>query len=154
MTGIDRIAGSAAAAGLAAETTPDALARAMLGEAGREVLAWSAAVFGRDGGSAGPDLARLAQGGDVYGVRAIAGQAAAALGATPAQEGALLRALEDFTRAAALNVHALAGSDAQADALAAVQSAAPELSSDATTGVDSVIARIERATDLVQQANI
>lgn len=153
MTAIDRAGGIAAAAAVAAEVTPDNIAGLMLGDVGRQVQAWSAAAFGQDGGGAGPDLARLAQGGDIYGVRALAGQAAAALGATPAQEGALLRALEDFTRAAALNVNALAGSEAQGDALAAAINVGSSAGG-AANDIDGVIARIERGTDLLQTANL
>lgn len=154
MTAIDRAGGLAAAASIAAEAATGSLARTMLGEVGGQVLGWSAALFSRDGGgSAGPDLARLAQGGDIYGVRATVSQAAAALRATPAQEGTLLRALEDFTRAAALNAHAMAGSEAHGDALAAAIDAVGG-ASDVPSDFGDVIARIERATDLLQRANL
>jgi hypothetical protein len=158
MNGIDRLAPAAGLTAPAAAATAESLARAMIGEVGARVVGWAANSFGGDAGAAwsaacgvgihSPDPSRLAQ-GDVYGLRGLAGDLADKLGATPAQEGALLRALEDFTRSAALNVNALAGSDSQLAAL----SGALELSGSGD-GVDGVVARLETATRRLDNANI
>jgi hypothetical protein len=144
---IDRSGLAATPAAFTPQSSPADVAQAALGRIGDRVLDWSAHVFG---GTSSADPARLARGGDVYGLRETAGHAAAALGATPAQEGTLLRALEDFARAAALNVNALAGADAdvQQAGLAAALSGG-----DPVQDIDGVIARIEQATDRLQTAN-
>lgn len=169
MTSFERIGGiapvtastPAGAAGDAAAT-----ARGTMAAAGDRVLAWTAQSFGtgaaagaawsaRTGGDGGfaPDHAVLARGGDVYQLRALTAEIAGAHGATPAEEGALGRAIEDFTRAVALRFNALAGGPEGAmldDVAAAVDSAA---AADAGSGIGGVTARIESAAAMVEALN-
>lgn len=159
MNGIDRLAASAAVVAPVAAQGADSLARGLIGEVGARVVGWAAASFGDDNsaawsqasgaGSFQPIPARLAQ-GDAYGLRGLAGDLAGKVGATPAQEGALLRALEDFTRAAALNVNALAGTDNQLTALTAALDVTATGGGD---GLDGVVARLETATHRLETAN-
>lgn len=157
MNAIDRLAPAAGVTLAETMGSADSLARAVIGEVGARVVGWAHASFGDDNsaawsqasgaGSFQPVPARLAQ-GDAYGLRALAGDLAGKLGGTPAQEGALLRALEDFTREAALNVNALAGSGNELSAL----SAALEVSGGGD-GLDGVVTRLETATRRLEIAN-
>ena len=161
MTSIDRLSGSSPLAG-ATPATQDAraLATGAVGEIGHRVLAWvDASARGSNAGSSAwaqatgrastftPDTAELARRGDVYDVRGLTGQIASATGATPAQEGELHRALEDFTRASVVQLAGLAGApgDRQIagvrDALAVAGQAGG-----AATGVEAVIDRLQSAT--------
>lgn len=161
MNGIDRLAASAAVAAPAGVQTADSLAREVIGEIGARVVGWAHKSFGDDNsaawsqasgaGSFQPIPARLAQ-GDAYGLRSLAGDLADKLGATPAQEGSLLRALEDFTREAALNVNALAGTGHELTALTAALDV--DGGSDGGVGsLDGVVTRLETATRRLETAN-
>lgn len=162
MNGIDRLAPSAGIAAPAAGASADSVARGLIGEIGARVVGWAGHSFGDDKGAAWsqasgagsfqPVPARLAQ-GDAYGLRGLAGDLAGKLGASPAQEGALLRALEDFTRAAALNVNALAGSDNQLTALSAALNGVGGDEGGGGDGLDGVVTRLETATRRLETAN-
>jgi hypothetical protein len=126
MTPIDRISSLSPAAQpgtSSVETAADAI-RAALGQVGHRVLAWVGAVAptsapaeawtAQAGVSDGfrPDMAELARGGDVYGLKGLTDMLSDRFGATPAQSGELHRALEDFTRAAVVHVAGLSGGSA------------------------------------------
>lgn len=162
MNGIDRLGPLPAAAAVGAGVGADAMTRTLIGEVGARVTGWAAATFGGNAGAGwsavsgaagfGPDAGRLAQ-GDAYGLRDLAGGVASRLGATPAQEGALLRALEDFTRAAALNVNALAGSGNELSALSATLDVTGDVTGNGS-GVDGVVSRLEIATQRLETHNL
>ncbi len=161
MTSIDRISGLSplSPTGLGASTDARGAAIATMGEIGHRVLAWvDAASRGNGSGTqawsqtAGngsgfaPDMGELARRGDVYGLGDLTRELSARFGAGPAQEGELRRALDDFTRAAVIQVAGLAGAsgDQQVSGVrAALDSAAR---ADAPAGVDGVIAHFEAAT--------
>lgn len=158
MNGIDRLPPLPALAAPGGAAGAELEARTMVGEVGARVAGWASANFGGDAARAwsdlsgaasfNPDRAQLAQ-GDAYGLRQLASEAADRLGATPAQEGALLRALEDLTRAAALNINALAGSSDQLVSL----SDALDVASGGS-GVDGVLDRLDTATRRLESANL
>jgi hypothetical protein len=139
-------------------------AKSAIGEVGYRVLSWATAStkgntpapigeMGSTDVSSGflPDAGELARRGDVYGLRSLSGEIAGRMGATPAQEGALHRALEDFTRAAVVPLAGLTGSDRQGEVLAraiGVAEAAP-----GGDGVEGVTQRLEAATAHLVEAN-
>ncbi|ATY31882.1 hypothetical protein [Sphingomonas psychrotolerans] len=161
MTSIDRLsglsplsptgpAGGADARGAAIET---------MGEIGHRVLAWVDTASRGNGGGAqawsqtagngsgfAPDLGELARRGDVYGLGELTSDLAARFGGSPAQEGALRRALDDFTRQAVVQIAGLsgAGGDQQVSGVRAALDGASR--ADAPAGLDGVIARFEAAT--------
>ena len=141
-----------------------ATAHQTMGIVGERVLAWTAATSGSASaagqwssatGVAGngfvPSLAELGRGGDVYGLRLLTAEVAAGSGATPAQEGALGRAIEDFTRGLALHFNGRAGGGEMVrDVAAAVDRA---VSSGSVGGLDGVTSRIEAAAHMVDALN-
>lgn len=158
MSMIDRISGAAGVGRPGPDAASDAarIAHAAAGDLGHRMLAWSGHVAGAspaavEGWSrlsgAAPngfraDDAVLARGGDVYGLRDLAAGLSADLGATPAEEGRLLRALEDLASAAALAIHGAAGSgEAQGAPVAAALDRA--LTAGGPDGVDGVVIRLE-----------
>lgn len=157
MNAIDRLAPSAGVSALTTAASADTVARGLIGEVGARVVGWAGHSFGKDQsnswsatsgtGSFLPIASRLTE-GDAYGLRGLAGDLASKLGGTPAQEGALLRALEDFTREAALNVNALAGSGNELTALTAALDV-----SGGGDGLDGVVTRLETATRRLETAN-
>lgn len=161
MNGIDRLSSTVPLALAGASAGAGTVARQMMAAAGAGVIGWAAdsfrlgpatgAAWTAATGAAIPaaDRSLLSRGGDVYGLREIAGSAARQLGATPAEEGRLLRALEDFTRAAALNVNALAGTGAT---MLSALDAGPLAPGDGE-GLDGVVARLELATQRLDAAN-
>ncbi|MCX8476094.1 MAG: hypothetical protein MT490_09885 [Sphingomonas sp.] len=161
MTSIDRISGLSPLSPAGAGASSDARGAAIetLGEIGHRVLAWVDAA-GRGNGSGAqawnqtagngsgfaPDMGELARRGDVYGLGELTRDLSARFGASPAQEGALRRALDDFTRAAVIQVAGLSGAsgDQQVSGVRAALDSASR--ADAPTGLDGVIARFEAAT--------
>lgn len=143
MMSVDRLSqiGSAAALGSGGPLDAGAVARDVMDTIGQRVAAWSSEIFGGGaGGAAGftPDTSELARRGDVYDLRPLVSETAARFGAGPAAEGALLRATEDFTRAAALHIFGGNRSDNVSNAL--------EGASSDGSGIDGVIGHIEAAT--------
>lgn len=163
MTAINGLSAVASVTQPGASRSADDIAVAMIGNAAAQVLGWAAHSFNlgpaaggawaqmSNGSTAIVEPARLAQGGDIYGLRDIASAAAGELGATPAEEGELLRALEDFTRAAALNVNALAGADG-VDPLSGLAAALD--TPGGGDGIGGVVNRLEAATRQLDTANI
>lgn len=160
MTSIDRISGLSplSPAGVASTDARGAAIETM-GEIGHRVLAWVDAAS-RGGGSGAqawsqtagngsgfaPDMGELARRGDVYGLGDLTRDLCARFSGSPAQEGELRRALDDFTRAAVIQIAGLSGAsgDQQIGGVrAALDSAA---GADAPGGLDGVIARFEAAT--------
>ena len=150
--------GSATGAGSAAAT-----ARTAMGTVGERVLAWTAASSGSPSATGqwsaktgvassgfAPSMAELSRGGDVYGLRSLTSEIAAQSGATPAQEGALGRAVEDFTRAAALHFNGRAGGE---NMVADVASALDRAVAAGGDGIDGVTTRIETAARSVEHLN-
>jgi hypothetical protein len=161
MTMIDRLAATGAVEFAGAAGSPDATAitRAAVGDLGHRILAWSAAIAGpsADAGPAWrasthtapsdfrPEREVLTGGGDVYGLRDLAAGVASLTGATPTEEGQLLRAFEDFARAAALAIHGSAGAgEGQTAAVGgALDRALDTVEGD---GAQGVISRLDAAT--------
>ncbi|NIJ22171.1 hypothetical protein FHS95_003886 [Sphingomonas naasensis] len=164
MTSIDRISGlSPLSPTNAASTDARGAAIETMGEIGHRVLAWvDAASRGanNNGGSGAqawsqtagsgsgfaPDMGELARRGDVYGLGELTSDLSARFGASPAQEGALRRAIDDFTRAAVIQIAGLSGAsgDQQVSGVRAALDGAAR--ADAPAGLDGVIARFEAAT--------
>ncbi len=143
MMSVDRLSqiGSAAALGSGGPLHAGTVARGVMETIGQRVAAWSGEIFGGGANSASgfkPDTAELAQRGDVYDLRALVSETASRFGAGPAAEGALLRATEDFTRAAALHIF---GGDRADSVTRALEHAASDGS-----GIDGVIGHLEAAT--------
>lgn len=140
MTPVDRLSSIAGAATLDGGMARDAdgVARAMMGAIGERLEAWAGVMSGGGAraGSFRPDAGELARRGDVYELRSLVAEAAARFGAGPAAEGALLRATEDFTRAAALHVYGGNGA-AVADALTRTEGGGD--------GIDGVVDRLQAA---------
>lgn len=140
-------------------------ARGTMATIGERVLAWSAQSFGT-GDAAGaawnartgsqsdftPNRAELSRGGDVYQLRALTAEVAREFGATPAEEGALGRAIEDFARGTALRFNALAGS-ASETMLGGVADALDAAVGSGADGIGGVTARIESAALMVEKLN-
>lgn len=162
MTSIDRISGlSPLSPTGGASTDARGAAIAAMGEIGHRVLAWvdAASRGGSNGGGAqawsqtagngsgfAPDMGELARRGDVYGLGDLTRDLSARFGASPAQEGALRRALDDFTRQAVVQIAGLSGASGEqqvSGVRAALEGAAR---ADAPAGLDGVIARFEAAT--------
>jgi hypothetical protein len=161
MTSIDRLSGLAplSPTGLTGAADARSAATGTMGEIGHRVLAWVDAASRGNGGGAqawsqtagngsgfAPDMSELARRGDVYGLGELTRDLSARFGASPAQEGELRRALDDFTRAAVVQIAGLSGAsgDQQVSGVrAALDSAA---GADAPAGLDGVIARFEAAT--------
>ena len=139
-------------------------ARAALSTIGERVLAWTAASFGGGSGAAqwsartgvpgsgfSPDRAELGRGGDVYELRSLTAGIASQFGASPAAEGALGRAVDDFARASALHFNGRGGSDAAVEAVAVQLDAA--IGDGHADGIEGVTTRIETAARMVENLN-
>lgn len=129
------------------------IAAGTVGEIGGRVSAWVAALApgGGDAAATGgfrPDLSTLSRGGDVYGLRQIAGEIGQRFGATPTQEGELSRALTDLTRAAMVEAAGLHGAldGVRTAGLTSAREAA-EAAPASGGGVEEVTARLSAATD-------
>lgn len=163
MTSIDRISGLSplSPTGLAGGADARGAAVEAISEIGHRVLAWVDAASRGNGSGSGaqawsqaagngsgftPDMGELARRGDVYGLGELTRDLSARFGASPAQEGALRRALDDFTRAAVIQVAGLSGAsgDQQVSGVRAALDSASR--ADAPAGLDGVIARFEAAT--------
>lgn len=160
MTSLDRLSAAAplSQTGLSRSTSAQATAAETIGAIGHRVLAWvgasggssagASAWSGRAGAADGfrADPAVLARRGDVYGLNQLAGDIAQRHGATPTQEGDLRRGLEDFTRAAMVQVAGLSGAagDRQVAGLGDALDAA--LGARADEGVGGVLQRLDAAT--------
>lgn len=144
MMSVDRLSqiGSAAALGSGGPLDAGTIARSVMETVGQRVAAWSGEIFGgktaADGASFIPNTGELARRGDVYDLRPLVSETAARFGAGPAAEGALLRSVEDFTRAAALHIF---GGDRADTVTHALEGAASDGS-----GLDGVIGHLEAAT--------
>ncbi|MFS0737226.1 hypothetical protein ABC347_09265 [Sphingomonas sp. 1P06PA] len=155
MTSIDRLSGTtplSAAAGTAGDAR--GLADRAMGEIGDRLLAWSGAISG-GASPAGfrPDTAELARGGDIYGLRQLGSELGDRLGATPTEQGTLLRAVEDFTRAAAVQIHGLAGAGSERQTAGITEARETALAEPAPEGVDGLIERLGIATDALVRQN-
>ncbi len=135
--------------------TAAALAAGAVARLAGRIDEWARLVQGQGAPGAGPDPARLRAGGDLYDLRGLARELAAAVGASPTEEGRLLRALEDVTRGAALRLFGLAGAPDSvrlADLREAVALAqAPVDLASAGGSVTELIARIETAAARLDQ---
>ena len=133
--------------------------QAAIGELGHRTLSWVAASARTgDAGSTAwasatgagsgftPDGSKLAQRGDVYDLRGMSSDIATRMGGTPAQEGALHRALEDFTRAAVVQTAGLSGASPERQTAGLRDALDNALAGDSEDGIDGVTARIEQAT--------
>lgn len=143
MMSVDRLAQVGAAPALAGSGATEAgsAARGMMDTIGQRIGAWSAEIFGTatpSSGSFAPDAGELARRGDVYDLRPLVSEVASRFGAGPAAEGALLRATEDFTRAAALHIF---GGDRAGAVTSALENATAQ-----DGGFDGVIGHLEAAT--------
>lgn len=169
MTGFDRIGGTppvSAATTAAGPRDAGNAARTAMATIGDRVLAWSAQSFG-GGGAAGaawqgqtglssgfvPDRAELARGGDVYQLRSLAGELAQGFGATPTEEGALGRAIDDFARGVALRFNALADAPTDTRLNGVLDALDSAVANGAGDGIGGVTARIESAATMVEKLN-
>lgn len=134
-------------------------AQAAIGELGHRALAWVAASDPAAASGAAawasaagvdsafePDANRLAQRGDIYDLRGMSGDIASRMGGTPAQEGALHRALADFTRAAVVQAAGLSGAAPDQQTAGLRDALGSALTGESEDGIDGVTARIEQAT--------
>jgi hypothetical protein len=161
MTSIDRLSGLSplSPTGLGASSDGRGAAIETMGEIGHRVLAWVDAASRGNGSGAeawsqtagsgsgfAPDMSELARRGDVYGLGELTRDLSARFGASPAQEGALRRALDDFTRQAVIQVAGLSGAGGEQQ-VSGVRSALEGAGrAEAPAGLDGVIARFEAAT--------
>ncbi|RVT93297.1 hypothetical protein [Sphingomonas crocodyli] len=141
------------------------LAAAAIGEIGHRLLAWVGASGGASTSGAAswsasvgasdfrPDASELARGGDVYDLNGLASSIAGQTGATPTEEGDLRRALEDFTRAAVVQVAGLAGADGDQQVAGLRTALDVAGSADVGEGASGVVARLELATRGLAAAN-
>ena len=167
MTGIGSINGVFGASPTGS-AIPDArqAAQGAIGEIGHRVLAWVGASGGSGGGGSAawsastgagsgfrPDPSALARGGDIYGLGELGGELAAQFGGTPAEEGALGRALEGFTREAVIQLAGLSGAPAERQ-LAGIEDALTAAGGDAApSGIDGLTQRITTATAALARQN-
>jgi hypothetical protein len=168
MTSIDRISGLSplSPSGLGASSDARAAAAETMGEIGHRVLAWVDAASRGNGSGAqawsqtagngsgfAPDMGELARRGDVYGLGELTSELSARFGGSPAQEGELRRALDDFTRQAVVQIAGLSGAsgDQQVSGVRAALDGAAR--ADAPAGLDGVIARFEAATASLSAQN-
>jgi len=138
------------------------------GEIGHRVLAWTgaggggaqaSAAWGRETGAASDfraDPARLA-GGDAYGLGEVAGQLAQRFGGTPAEEGALRRSLEGFTREAVVQLAGLSGAAPEVQ-FAGMREALDAVGAHAGAeglpeGLDAVAQRLDAGAAVLERAN-
>ena len=168
MTGINRISAplspldiSSGSAGGARE-----VAAAAIGTICDRVLAWVDASSRGDGAGRSawaavtggvstfqPDARELARGGDVYGLGDLSAGIARDLGGTPAQEGALRRSLDDFTREAVVQLAGLTGAPGDLQIAGVRDALERATSAGAREGVDGVITRLDAGTAALAQQN-
>lgn len=168
MMGIDRLGGVSplAPSGLDAAGGARGAALSTLGEIGHRVLAWvdaashgtssGAQAWTQTAGEAGafrPDMGELARQGDVYGLDGLSRDLAGRFGATPAQEGTLRRALDDFTREAVVQFAGLAGAPGDMQVAGVRQALEQAGQADASEGFDGLVARFEAATATLAAQN-
>lgn len=149
INGFQSVSAAVGATGTGAGAGSDAAsaARNAVGEIGERVSAWVQSLAPGGAAPAGgfqPDRATLSRGGDVYGLRQIAGDIEARFGATPTQAGELSRALEGVARGAAVEAVLLHGSSGEAKGLSAALEAAAGTDG-GMGGIDDVTARLEQA---------
>lgn len=168
MTSFERIGGAppVSATSLTGGSTDVAgTAKAAMASIGDRVLAWTAQSFATGPGAGArwqaatgaasgfvPDKAELGRRGDVYELRALTSEIGQQFGATPAQEGALGRAIDDFARAVSLRFNALAGGDG-GPAVDDVATLLDRATGDGPGGIDGVTSRIETAARSVEALN-
>lgn len=166
MTGIDQIRPLSAVGAIGTPSTSAArdTAQQVAGEIGHRILSWLSAAtpvpgsglaawserFGAGSGDFAPSPATLASRGDVYGLRDLAAGVSRQFGAGTVEEGALLRALEDFGRETAVQLGGLAGLDGArqitgvADALEqALSAAAPDTIDGVSQYLSDTASRLE-----------
>lgn len=167
MTGIDRLSAIPPLGGsLSPRADARSAAQQAIGEIGHRVLAWVGAsvpggatageqAWSRTAGSSDfrPDATELTRRGDVYGLRALAGDVAGRFGGTPTQEGELRRALEDFTRQAVVQVAGLAGGSGERQVQGLTQALDQAAATPTGEGVDGVVARLTAATQSLSTQN-
>jgi hypothetical protein len=140
--------------------------QAAIGEIGHRALAWtSASAQTPDSGAVAwasavgvdsdfaPDAGKLAQRGDIYDLGGMSSDIASRMGGTPAQEGALHRALADFTRAAVVQTAGLSGASPERQTAGLRSALEGALTGDSQDGIDGVTARIEQATATLVDQN-
>jgi hypothetical protein len=168
MTGIDRLTpiSPASTAAVLTGSSARAQAGAVMGEIGHRVLAWvgqnagaadqGAQAWTEATGSASafrPSPAELARGGDVYDLGGLSRDIAGRLGGTPAQEGALHRALADFTRASVVQLAGLSGASGDRQVAGIHEALEAGVAATGGEGVDGVIDRVETATASLTRQN-
>lgn len=167
MNGIDRLSSAPPLSALDAGNGGVARSAATqaIGEIGHRALAWVGAAGGEATGAAAwadragatggfaPDAAVLARRGDIYGLNDMARGIANQFGATPTQEGELRRAMEDFTRAAVVQVAGLSGADGARQVAGLADALDAAGAGGAGGGIDEVVARFEAATATLAHAN-
>lgn len=143
---------SGAVLGLASESgvQPSVLTAGALARLSNRIEAWVQLVASRTKGESDGSVAleRLEAGGDVYGLRDLARELGAATGASPTQEGRLLRALEDVARGAALRLFGLAGASEPvrlADIGEAIRAATRDPVGGSASPAEETIQRLETA---------
>lgn len=132
---------------LASGAPTGGLAAAIAGELSGRAAAWVATLSGGGSAEAGfrADMSLLARGGDIYGIAELTRDVAARIGASAAEEGALQRAVEDFTREAV--IASANGSDSSQRPVALDEAvAAARSDADGAETADDVIGRLEAAT--------
>ena len=158
MTSIGSINGvyGAAPTGGAATDARDA-AFGAIGEIGHRVLAW----VGASGGGAAssgiasdfrPDARELARGGDVYGLGDLGRDLSGQFGGTPAEEGALHRSLEGFTREAVIQLAGLSGASPERQ-MAGIGAAPAAADTGGPSGIDGLIQRLDAAAAVLAHQN-
>lgn len=167
MNGIDRLSSAPPLSALDAGIGGVARSAATqaIGEIGHRALAWVGAIGGESTGSAAwadragaasgfaPDTSVLAQRGDVYGLNDMARGIAGQFGATPTQEGELRRAIQDFTRAAVVQVAGLSGAGGERQVAGLGEALDVAGAGKAGGGMDEVVTRFEAATAALSRAN-
>jgi hypothetical protein len=137
---------SALAGRLNGTDTSGSIATQVMGEMGSRAAAWVARLSGSVRADDGfrPDTALLARGGDIYGIGEVSRDIAAHFGAGPADEGALHRAIEDFTREAVVASAVLA--DRPGQAAARIEAAIAGVADASSETIDGVVTQLEQAT--------
>jgi hypothetical protein len=146
MSAIDPLgAPQTVAAATSAPPTAAAQASQALETVGGRILAAAVAISSGRTAEVGDPVRR-----DAYGLADLAHGLAGTFGGSPAEEGALLRVLEDFARGAAVQAFGLqGGGEARAlDALQAAVAAAGAVPGDADP-MTELVARIEAAARLL-----
>jgi hypothetical protein len=157
MTSIGSINGAFGAAPAGGKTADARDAAAgTIGEIGHRVFAW----IGASGGAAAsgltgdfrPDARELARGGDVYGLGDLGRDLSGQFGGTPAEEGALRRSLEGFTREAVIQLAGLSGASPERQ-MAGIDAATAAAGTGGGQGIGGLIQRLDAAAAVLAHQN-